>query len=145
MPYQLHINKQHRLCYMVLYGVMDGDQLIKALTEVMNHQDWRSGFDTLWDGTAVEEVKFDFHKAWRVRNIAQAYAKQLGPGKSAYVATRPLAYATARMMKVGLHIKGREIRVFRSLEDARNWLGLALPSVWDLPDDVSGAVTSGIS
>jgi hypothetical protein len=119
--------------------VIDGDGLIVArpkdildaqtaeriveLTEIKEEQS-ETGFNRFCDLTCLEGIHLMFTEVLCLAARRSAFNPNDIRVKSAFLATHPLGYGIARMYEQLLHSPRIEVRVFKELEAAAEWLAV---------------------
>jgi hypothetical protein len=128
------IDHAQRVIYATGHGVLTDDQVFGYQEDVCAKPDVR-GYSELIDVTAVD--KFALPAAERVRDLAATAAATDPPctdSKIAIVASEDLAFGLGRMYQTLRELDRRstkKVAVFRTREEALDWLGLGRTS---LPD-----------
>jgi hypothetical protein len=101
-------------------GVLVADDILAFRREFTAHPDFVSGMDELTDLTRVEHVEID---ATTLRRLASTTPFREG-SRVAIVAPTDLLFGIARLFEMSGESSGWDARVFRSMDEARTWLGL---------------------
>jgi hypothetical protein len=123
MPYDITFDPGESIFRIRTTGTVSRDGFEQLLEGLLKHPKWRSGMSLLSDYSDAEASSLS---ADDVRDLAQFYASlkdRLGPGRSAIVVSDALAFGIARMGISIAELKvSRQFRVFRSVQDAEQWL-----------------------
>lgn len=124
MPVRYCIAQQYGLGVLVLSSSVTGHELIQAGSTMLNDSGWQPGYNDLWDGRLVKELSLDPDHVQEMMKLAQDFQKRLGVGKSVMVVSRDLDYAIASYLSRAIRLPTRQLRVFRSMTEAREWLDI---------------------
>ncbi|MBW2237975.1 MAG: hypothetical protein JRF39_02810 [Deltaproteobacteria bacterium] len=82
--------------------------------------------NTLWDFTKADVSKITTDEYQEIVNVAKKYAHLRKGGRSALVLSKDVGYGIGRMYGALSEIENipYEIRSFRDIKDAREWLGV---------------------
>jgi len=120
MPTHYRIDSERKLISSTAIGVVVDDDLRGHQRTLLNDPAFDPSFDQLWDFREVADVEISTNA---VREFARA--RSFAPGaKRALVATKDAAYGMARMFQALHEDAPEDLRVFRSLDEAKIWLGL---------------------
>jgi hypothetical protein len=117
------IDKQARLVAYVADGVVTADHARAFLAAVLTHPDYEPGFDFLGDRREVEEEP-DSAYVRAVSLEMTARKATLGPCRWAVVVASDAGYGMVRMWGLLTGLTGVQIRPFRAMGEAAEWLGL---------------------
>jgi hypothetical protein len=120
MPARYRIDPERRMILSTGTGVMTDEDLRDHQRRLRSDPAFDRSFDQLWD---LQEVTLVEVTSATLRELAQA--RSFDPGtKRAVVAPEDVVYGMARMFQT-LHDEApEELNVFRTLEEAKDWLGL---------------------
>lgn len=128
MPAEFRIDLGRRLVFTRGTGILTYDELLQHMVRLGAHPDFRPDFRELNDGRALESVEITTPQ---LRALAGHTMYNLD-ARRAYVAKSDLQYGLTRMFGTFRETIGDEgIRIFRTMEEALDWLGLTEA---DLPD-----------
>lgn len=122
MPSAYEIDLKRRLVRSRAWGVLTHDDVMATRLEMERDPAFRPDFSQVYD---FREVSPAAMSAARVRELA-GYST-FGPGsRRAFVATHDVVYGLLRLYALEREALGGKERmaVFRSIEDAKAWLGL---------------------
>lgn len=126
MPIIYEVNRESRLVFARVIGVLTHEDIVRYQADVWAHSDVR-GFDEIVDASAVEKIEYESSR--RVNETASIAAsmdsKEL-PTRLAIIAVSPEAYGLARMYQTFRETtpgSTKIVRVVRSLNEAHEWLG----------------------
>ena len=126
MPIEYRIHTQLRRVIATAHGALTDADVFGYQNEVWSRADV-AGFDELVDMTRVDHVELPVPSAERLRTLAATSADMDAAGSSRFAIVAPgdLAYGLGRMYGIYREMDRRsskEVRVFRSMEDALAWL-----------------------
>lgn len=104
-----------------LFGVLDRADLNAVTREVERLEDEGALKDRLTDLTSVDRIDVGFEEVFALAQ-RRAHRVVATPIKSALVANRPVQFGFARMFQMLNDNPRIQIRIFGSLEEARQWL-----------------------
>jgi hypothetical protein len=104
-----------------LYGVLDSADLDAVMNEVERLEDAGLLIDRITDLTALDRIDVGFEEVFAIAQ-RRAERRVTAPIKSALVANRPVQFGFARMFQMLNDNPRIQIRIFGSLEEARQWL-----------------------
>lgn len=104
-----------------LFGVLDRADLNAVMNEVVRLEDEGVLRDRLTDLTALDRIDVGFEEVFA---LAANHAERNVPApiRSALVANRPVQFGFARMFQMLNDNPRIQIRIFRNLEEAQQWL-----------------------
>lgn len=137
MSYVYHVDSEYGLVVIRPAGRFTGDQLIDIFRDVLQNPDREPDYDHVWDTSALKTLVVDVEVIDMYRSVLDKHAEQIGNGRVAVVARRETTRTLATMLfSVGEEDQGRETqRIFESLEQAADWLGLPVSVLVRIPDD----------
>ena len=118
MEYQ--IDSSHRLVRSRAWGVLTAQEVTDHTLGLRDDPEFDPTFDELLDGTAITEIQASRED---VKSIAAVNPWGLGARRAAAMSL-DVAFGMARQYEAYAVESGNDFRVFRSLEEARAWLGL---------------------
>lgn len=120
MPVSFDVDATRGIVHVRFSGILVRDDLQALARGLVATPDFRSDFDELVDTRDVESLRITR------RDLEENVRWDLfGRGsRRAVVATDDSSLGMARMFELLRSGKPDDIRVFRSMEDARSWLGL---------------------
>lgn len=120
MSASYRIDSSQRMIFSSATGVLTDDDLLTHQDRVTNDPGFDPTFSQLWDFRHVSDVEVTNAT---LQELAGARSFRAG-AKRAVVAPKDVLYGMARMFQM-LHGEAPEdLRVFRSIDEARNWLRL---------------------
>jgi len=123
MPLSFAVDKQRRLVISTASGTVTYSEIAAHQVGLKNHPDFDPSFNQLIDGTGVAKV------AVTVEGIRTVARQRIfgADSRQAIATSSDFAYGMARMFELYREASGsgRPMRVFNSLEAAREWLDLS--------------------
>ena len=125
MPITFQIDHERRIVFARGLGILSDEDVFDYQQGVWSREDTR-GYSEMMDMRAVEQIALPSMD--RVRDLANLSAEMDAGSKGskfAIVASSDLAFGLGRMYEAyrGMNPRsGKEVRVFRSPEDALKWL-----------------------
>jgi hypothetical protein len=120
MPADYRIDPDARLIRSNATGVVTDDDLRDHQKRLRGDPAFDPRFDQLWDFRAAEVVEVTTAV---VHELAGSRSFEAG-AKRALVAPTDVGFGLARMFQTLHEAAPEELRVFRTLDDAKAWLGL---------------------
>ena len=123
MPFTYHIDTERNLVTIAATGRITPEEAFATFDEVMAHPDYRPNMRVLSDHRELETVvSVEFVRAFlgRVSQMKEA----LRQARWAFVERGLVRYGMARMASILSDPLGIQLRAFRSIGEAREWLGL---------------------
>lgn len=125
MPLDCRILPANRLALAVARDTVSGPDILEAMHSIFEHQDWRPGFDVLWDGRMIDALVLLPEDIESIITMTATLRNQMGKGKSAVVTSRLPDYGPARLLQVRNETTAvRDIRLFTTMAEAVAWLGI---------------------
>ena len=120
MPASYRIDLERRIILSTASGTLTDEDLRSHQRDVLADPHFESTLNQLWDLREVVQIETSNATLGELAR-ARSYAAET---KRALVAPRDVQFGMARMFQI-LHDQAPEdLRVFRNLEEARDWLGL---------------------
>ena len=120
MPASYKIDLEHCIILSTASGTLTDEELRSHQRDVLADPDFESTLNQLWD---LREVVRSETSSAALGDLARARSYSVGT-KRALVAPRDVQFGMARMFQTLHDGAPEDLRVFRSLEEARDWLGL---------------------
>ena len=126
MPIEYQIDHSHRVVFAKGVGALTSDELFAYQRDVWSRPDV-AGFNELADMSEVQDIVQPTSE--RIRKLADLSASMdiSTPSKFAIVAPQALPFGLGRMYEMYREMNEhstKEVRVFRTREEALEWLGL---------------------
>lgn len=123
MPFTYHIDTDRKLVTIEAKGRMAPEEAFAVFDEVTGHPDFRPDMKVLSDHRELETVvDVEFVRAFlgRVSRMRDVFRG----AQWAFVERGLVRYGMARMASILSDPLGLRLRAFRSMAEAREWLGL---------------------
>ena len=121
LPLDYQISPEYRLLRSRAWGVLTHPEITAHRLRFTSDPAFQPDFDQLYD---LREVTSIAATVEQIREIS-SHSPFSSKSRRAIVATRDAVYGMARMFALQHETTGlEEIRVFRSIEEAQEWLGL---------------------
>jgi hypothetical protein len=125
MCHIIRINTEQQLARVVARGKVNVLELRDIYSELIKHDDWRAGFDILCDYRGIEDFDVSTRDIDDMAEWQTSIDNKIGSGKCAVVASRDSVFGMSRMWEMISAERSQRICVFREMEDAEAWLGIA--------------------
>ena len=122
MAVTVRVAPTHRVGFVRFAGSIELPDLLDGLYGLLDHPDWRPGYDMVWDCGEVSELIIDNAELDHLLSVLRDMDPQLGGGRSAIIATRQIDYMFAHLIVLKTEDSPREKRVFESAGAALRWL-----------------------
>ena len=120
MSAEYRINADLRVIFSTASGVLTDADLLEHQAKLLADSCFDRSFNQLWDLTEVSQVEVS---SQALRTLARSRSFEAS-ARRAVVAGDDLVFGMGRMFQM-LHDEApEEMQVFRSLDEARQWLGL---------------------
>ncbi len=120
MPTSYRIDRERGIIFSRGYGVLTDEDLERHTESALADPAFDPGLDQLYDFTDVVETRVS---ADCIRELARIAA--YGPGaRRAFVTPEEHQFGLARMFELSSQDRSGRVMVFRSVAEARAWLGL---------------------
>jgi len=118
MPARYTIDRDRRLVLSIATGTLTNDDLRRHMGDLTVDPDFDPGFRQIFDFRAVEELE----ATGSVLRDIRAASPWKEPTRRAFVCTLDVVFGMARMFQMLSDGGPDEIRVFRRMPDALEWL-----------------------
>jgi hypothetical protein len=105
-------------------GSVTAEDIIKYLGEVFPHPNRGQPYREIFDLRDAGTFDVDMAGARRIATFAKGYRSELESGMVALVAPRDFEFGMGRVIGAYLDELPFDFRVFRNMNEAKNWLGL---------------------
>jgi hypothetical protein len=123
MPFTYHIDSERSLVTVQASGSITPQEAFATFDEVVAHPDFRPDMKVLSDHREMETiVSVEFVRMFLAR-VSQM-KEVLRQARWAFVERGLVRYGMARMASILSDPLGIQLRAFRSMSEAREWLGL---------------------
>jgi hypothetical protein len=123
VPVEVRIDVERGVVIRRAWGEVTVNELTESFSKVLQDPDYRSGMPSLSDLRDLKVTGF----TPTIRGIAEFIERrreQTGAARAAVVVSSEAAYGLLRMLQALTHKSPMEIRPFRKMEEALEWLGL---------------------
>ncbi len=104
-------------------GVLDAETINKIVEFIeIKEEQTETGFDRFCDLTRLESINLSFDEVQQLAKRRSLFNPNDFRVKSAFLAIHPVAFGIARMYEELLKSARIEVRVFREMEAAAEWL-----------------------
>jgi hypothetical protein len=125
MCHSIKIDKYGRLAQITARGSVNVLELKEIFLETVEHRDWQAGFKMLCDYRGIVDFAVTTRDIDNINEWQASIDAVIGDGKCAVVASRDSVFGMSRMWEMISTERSQRICVFRELEDAESWLGIA--------------------
>lgn len=121
MSIRYHIDADDGVVFSTAAGRLEIGEVLAYMERLRSDPAFSPAYRQLFDFRAVTEVALDSSDLAKIaeRNVFGAGTRR------AFVASQDVVYGLARMFQVYVETPSQELRVFREIDEARRWLGLA--------------------
>ncbi|PEN12735.1 hypothetical protein CRI94_11955 [Longibacter salinarum] len=127
MSFSYVIDPTRSLGAAALTNRVDASAFVKAARSLYLDEDWEPGMKALWDLRFVDELVVSPADVPDMVEAVHSLRDRLGDGRAAFVAPHEPVHSISRLLLLQTHTPRRKQRVFRQLDDALEWLDVALP------------------
>ncbi len=120
MPFTCRVYPEHELAILTFTGDADGKDFIIALRDLVADPDWKTGYDRIWDETAIQGLVVEYPDVQEYGQLAESLKEQIGGGRSIIVARGETHVILSRLYKA---ILPWPVEVASSVEEAFQMLG----------------------
>lgn len=124
MPLRYTIDKEEGLILTVAEGTLTDADIIDLKSRLLGDQDYRPGMKELSDVQAVDEFQVTPAGISAFVGMDEANETTVRQHKLAIVASRDVIFGMAKMYQFQTEGYKPNVGVFRTMEEAREWLGL---------------------
>ena len=132
MPVNHEIDEDRNLVIARVTGSVDEKTLLEHLTRVKQDARLRPGYRSWFDLSEADPGDFGGDFVRRAADVAARFDERTGKARVAILAPGDLLFGLARMYSLMVGPLQRDVRVFRSEAEARDWLCATEPE-----DDVA--------
>jgi hypothetical protein len=125
MCHLITVDREQRIARVIARGKVNVLELRDIYVELIEHSDWQAGFDILCDYRGIEDFDVSTQDIDEIAEWQTSIDNMIGNGKCAVVASRDSVFGMSRMWEMISAERSQHICVFRELEDAELWLGIA--------------------
>ncbi len=125
MPISYRIDKQRRLVLTTATGVLTEEELLDHKRALIVDPEFEPGMRELTDVRTIERLSVTAAGVRKMVALDQDHTDRLGDYRLAIVAPTDASFGTARMYQMLTEANVQSIGVFRNMEEAEQWLGVA--------------------
>ena len=120
MPCTHRILVDRRLVWVTGAGTVNAKDLMSVYRALAEDSAFSAHFDSLWDFAGVESTDLGGSNVRELATVPRLFAKG---SRRAVVTRTDLGYALTRMFQQTAEREGEGLAIFRSLEEALEWIG----------------------
>jgi len=126
-------NREKNLTFHKVNGLLMAGEFISASKSFYTEN---ITLNVLWDLTEVDLSKISTNEIMQIVREIRIYADARAGGKTALVFSTGLGFGLGRMIEAFSEIEDMpiDIRSFKSLEKAEEWLGISIASIFAKPE-----------
>lgn len=121
MPIEHRIEPEQRRIRATVSGNFTLEEILDTINGTVNDPDFQRGYDILSDHTRVETA-ITTEQAGVTAEYLASLSLYFAGSRWAVVTTKDVSYGMMRMLSVFLERVPMDLRVFRSFDEAENWL-----------------------
>ncbi len=125
MPISYRIDRKRRLVLTTAIGTLTDEELVSHKRALIADPEFGPGMRELSDVRAIEGLTVTPDGVRKMAALDREHTERLGDYWLAIVAPADATFGTARMYQMLTESNLEHIGVFRGLEEARVWLGVA--------------------
>lgn len=126
MPISYTIDRQRNLVLTTATGVLTDEELLDHKRELIADPEFEPGMKELSDVRGIERLDVSPAGVRRLVALDQEHVDRLGQDyRLAIVAPADASFGTARMYQMLTEANVENIGVFRDMDEAKDWLGVA--------------------
>jgi hypothetical protein len=123
MRYEFFFQEDHSIVEIRAFGQATAAGFAEMNIELVEHRGWTPGMNVLCDFRELDLSGLSVNNTHESSYFVRSLSERLGSGKIACITKKDVDYGIARMWEMltqnGVSV---EIRVFRSISEARTWL-----------------------
>ena len=124
MPVSYSVDQKLRVYEIHAEGTLTESEIFQAYREQMQNSEAESGFDRLIDLREVVTLDVSSQSVRRWSQLLQEVKSHVAPSRIAIAASADAIFGMARMFEIAQGKSPFEVRAFRDLKPARDWLKL---------------------
>ncbi|HLA90041.1 MAG TPA: hypothetical protein VJL28_06395 [Gemmatimonadaceae bacterium] len=125
MPITFHINAAEGVIYTTAQGVVTDADILAHKDAMVRHPDFRPGMRQLSDARLIERLDVSTAGVSLFAAHDGLHASDLGAHQIAIVVGTDEVFGMARMYQSVTEANLPGVQIFRDMDEARRWLGLA--------------------
>ena len=124
MPVEIEFDKENKLITFTVTGNPKSEGFSEVMKSLYADPDYLHYTRNLWD---MRDMDYTLSESAGIKKFASFLKgnrpeRKGEPGKAAVVVSSKLAYGLSRMFEMSTDLPDLNIRVFESMEKAKNWL-----------------------
>ncbi len=123
MPVEFEIDPERGVVFVTATGVLTPEEILSYPPRVIKHPDYDPSYHELVDGRHAEFTAITADTLYSLIGVGEGLGID-ARHRIALVAPNELAFGVGRQYEMMVGETNNELRVFRTLDDARSWLGL---------------------
>jgi hypothetical protein len=123
MCHSIIIDKDIKLAQIRARGRVNVLELKDIFLETVEHEDWQSGFNMLFDYSNIEDFDVSTKDIDDITEWQVSIDELIGDGRCAVIASKDSVCGMSRMWEILSSERSQQICVFRQMNDAITWLG----------------------
>lgn len=125
MPVAYSIKKEEGYVHIFYSGRVTDTEFVDVYQKLYEDEEYLPGLDELGDQSDVTSLEISIEGVKKVAILVEKYIKPSGQRfKSAIVAPQDLSFGMGRMYEMTTDESIEQVKVFRNIEDAKEWLGI---------------------
>ena len=123
MPVRVSIDVENDLVHRELHGRVSAEELLESIEAVVNDPDFHPGMKSLNDLRGVIHTT-DKEYVMKIAEAMMGHADKLASAKVAVVVSADVVFGMMRMLQSYISDSPLDVKVFKDLEEAKDWLAL---------------------
>ena len=119
---ELKVNSDKNYCTIKLTGLLTRDMILHAFDASVSHIHHISGMGRLWDFTEADLSLLNSNTIQAMAHYSLKFPKGINDVKVAFAVTRDLEYGLTKIFEAFSAKAKTNIEIFRSLEEAQEWV-----------------------
>jgi hypothetical protein len=124
MSYHYTIHPAENLVVVVASGRVAGEEVIASVEEMAQDPRWIAGMHQLCDYRQMKAIAISLPEVKHLAQLEQRDIEKLRGGRLAMVADAFEVASLCQLYAALIRFRGRQARVFRTMEEALGWLGV---------------------
>ncbi len=117
----LQIDEEKNIAYIKLSGQLDKKAILDTFDLTVSDKRYKNGMGRLWDFRDADLSSLKSETVIEMAQYSKTFPKGINDVKVAFVASGDFEYGLSRMFEMSSK-SNTPIMVFRTMEDAENWL-----------------------
>lgn len=123
MPVEVSYDAEKKVLWRTISGDVTLEELIASISESLNRPDFPAGLKSLLDFRAVTSFGHP-SDVQKYTHLISQHKDKLAGIRVAVVVANDVSYGLTRMLQAHIDRLPLELRVFRDMGKARDWLGI---------------------